>query len=421
VDGNIPLDGIATCDIGAFEFRPQAITLTPPSVAFGTVTVGLASTQTVTVTNAGDGNLTISPVIAANPLAPPFSITAETCSTLPLARAQTCTITVRFAPTATAAFSHTFNVTSNDPATPTVTFAVSGTGAIGPVPNISVTDSIAPAGDLEVPFGGILIGSTADATVTVTNTGNANLSILTITSVAAPFSITSDICSGQTIGPGTNCTVTVRFSPTANAASAGSFNIPNDDPGTPLITIKLSGSGVTAATGDTPANNPPAIPELVSPENGAAVAGTTVTLTWNESVDPDGDAVTYLVSNCANSDFTGCDPVTVASSGASALIFAGLGSMGAGIILIGFMSGSGSRRSRKAMLMIVAVFLAGTLFMSCRSRGGDDAAPPVTPPVGELSHTITGLAPATTYYWKVVAEDGKGGTAASEVRSYTTQ
>jgi hypothetical protein len=36
-----------------------------------------------------------------------------------------------------------------------------------------------------------------------------------------------------------------------------------------------------------------------------------------------------------------------------------------------------------------------------------------------MSHTLT-VTPGT-YYWKVVALDGKGGESASAVRSYSTQ
>jgi hypothetical protein len=149
---------------------------------------------------------------------------------------------------------------------------------------------------------------------------------------------------------------------------------------------------------------------LVSPLNNAVVPGTTVTLTWTNAVDPDGDPVTHQVSNCTNPAFTGCAPVNVASSGASALAFAGLGSLGAGIILIGFVAGSGFKRSRKALLMIVIILLTGTIFISCGGGDDDGAAPPAP---GQL--TVSNLTPGTTYYWKVTATDGKGGESTSEV------
>lgn len=423
VDGNMPLDGTATCDIGAFEFRPPTIVLAPASIDFGSVTIGLTSRLTVTATNAGDGDLIFAPVHTAD-LAPPFSFAADLCSNATLTLAQSCAITVQFAPTATVASTGAFHIPTNDPTKPlheSLVYAVSGTGVAGPVPNISVTDSIAPNNDLLAAFGDVTVGSSATIeTITITNTGNANLVIGTVgglNPIAAPFSkpITSDNCSGATIAPNASCTLSVHFAPTQNAASVDSFDIPSNDPGTPSITFNLSGSGVSA-TG----NHPPAVPALASPANGAVVSGTTVTFTWTKSVDPDGDAVTHRFYNCADPTFAaaGCGPVNVASAGTSGLAFAGLGGLGAGIIMIGFVMGSGLKRSRKALLMLAAVFLTGTIFMAC-SSGGDDGAAPA--PAEQMSHTVTGLTPATTYYWKVVADDGRDGTATSEVRSYTTQ
>jgi len=68
------------------------------------------------------------------------------------------------------------------------------------------------------------------------------------------------------------------------------------------------------------------------------------------------------------------------------------------------------------MLLMIALLLMGALFMSC-SKSSDDGPPA---PV-ETQFTVSGLAPGTPYFWKVVADDGKGGTSTSETRSYTTQ
>jgi hypothetical protein len=416
------LDDTPTCDIGAFEFRPQTVAVTPPTIDFGVVTIGTVTTQTATVTNTGDGALR---VIIDSHLSPPISVAADasTCPVVPpglaLALGQSCTVTVRFAPTSVSVPAGTFHIVSNDPTKPlhdSLEFPVSGSGAAS---DIVVTDSIAPDRDLQVPFGSVAVGSTADATVTVTNTGTIGLVIGTVAGanpLAAPFSITGNACSSQTIAPNANCTITVRFAPTDNSSAVDSFDIPSNDPGTPVITIVVSGAGIS-----TTGNNPPSVPVLVSPANLAIVSAASVTFTWQRSTDPDGDAVTHRFFICLNDPgFTGpgCGPVDVASASSSGLAYAGLGSLGAGIILVGFVAGTGFRRSRKAMLMIVALLLLGVLFVACNGGGGGG---PVTPPIQEMSHTVTGLNPSALYYWKVVADDGRGGTSTSEVRSFTTQ
>ncbi|KAF0218337.1 MAG: polymorphic outer membrane [Geobacteraceae bacterium] len=423
VDGKIPLDGVATCDIGAFEFRPQKITVTlPPPFDFGTVTTGATVDHIITLANAGDGALVLGTIAATDPLAAPFSIVANNCSGLTLALGASCTATARFAPTAAGAATDTFDIPSNDPVTPTVPFAVSGTGTAVPVPNILVTDSIAPNNDNAVPFGTVLVSGSADATITVTNTGTANLVIGTIAStdpLAAPFSITGNTCSGASLAPAATCTLTVRFAPTASAAASDTFDIPSNVTGTPTVTVSVSGTGSTSTTTTGTGNNPPSNPVLVSPTNGQTGVATTMTFVWKKSADPDGDAVTYHVMYSTDPNFAGAQTVDVASAAAAGVMLAGLGSMGGGIILFGFVAGSGVKRSRK-LLVIPVLLLMGALFTAC-GGGGGGGTPTPTPAADQLSTTVTGLTANTTYFWKVVADDGKGGLATSEVRSFTTQ
>jgi hypothetical protein len=126
--------------------------------------------------------------------------------------------------------------------------------------------------------------------------------------------------------------------------------------------------------------------------------------------------VTHRFFNCPDQTFTaaGCAPVDVAAAPVSKITFAGLGSLGAGVILLGFVAGTGFRRSRKVMLIVLTLLLTGVFFAACNGGGGGGAP-------AQMTHTVTGLTPNTTYFWKVVADDGRGGTATSEVRSFTAQ
>ncbi|KFI37859.1 hypothetical protein HY02_01990 [Peptococcaceae bacterium SCADC1_2_3] len=110
----------------------------------------------------------------------------------------------------------------------------------GPVttePDIIVTP-------LPVPFGDVLVGSTADQVVTVKNEGNADLNIGSITTPGAPFSIISDNVSNQTLTPGQEATLTVRFAPVAAGPFNSSFDIPSNDPDENPVTVNLSGNGI---------------------------------------------------------------------------------------------------------------------------------------------------------------------------------
>jgi CSLREA domain-containing protein len=428
------------CDIGAFEFRPQQITVTLASpFDFGTVTSATTADHTITLTNAGDGDLILSTVALANPLAAPFSIVADTCSGLtlkliPVPAANSCTITTRFAPTAEGTFPDTFNIPSNDPATPAVSFALTGAGTLALVPGILVTDSIAPTNDNIIPFGGVTVGGSADATITVTNTGTANLIMGTVASsvdpLAAPFSILNDTCSLKTVAPTATCTLTVHFAPTAAGAASDTFNIPST--GLPTVTVSVNGSGGTLATtpgaggappGTSPGNNPPSNPVLVSPTDAQLGVPTTMTFIWKKSLDPDGDVVKYHFMYGTDPNLVGATTVDVAAAKTTGLLFAGLGSMGGGIILFGFVSGSGMKRSRK-LLLAIPLILMGALFTACGGGGGGGTStttPPGTVAADEATTTVTGLAANTTYYWKVVAEDVHGALAASNTFSFKTQ
>jgi Abnormal spindle-like microcephaly-assoc'd, ASPM-SPD-2-Hydin len=264
--------------------RPE-ITVTD-SVAFGNVTELTDTTQIITVTNAGTADLLLGTVGGANPLAGPFSLVSDTCTGATVSPSSTCTFGVQFAPGAVGSFSDSLDIPSNDADEPTVTVAVSGTGAPTPVPNIRVSDSLAPTTDQSVPFGTATLGTTATATVTVTNDGNANLVLGTVASangLLAPFSLLNDACSGQTVAPAAGCNVTVQFQPTGTGAFADSFDIPSNDTADPVITVAVSGTGAALATPDIRVTDedtpPPADTDLL-----VAFGNVTESTTRNETV-----------------------------------------------------------------------------------------------------------------------------------------
>jgi len=98
------------------------------SIPFGNVTEGSTLNHTVTVSNPGNVTLVVGTIAQANMIAAPFSILNNTCSGKSIAPSVACTLTVRFSPSGTGAFSDTFDIPSNDSSQSTVTISVSGTG-----------------------------------------------------------------------------------------------------------------------------------------------------------------------------------------------------------------------------------------------------------------------------------------------------
>jgi hypothetical protein len=95
-----------------------------------------------------------------------------------------------------------------------------------------------------VEFTNAVVGTGAKKTVTVQNSGNADLVIGTITSPSAPFQIVENHCSGETLSFGASCALTILFSPTSAGTFTSSFDIPSNDSQKNPVVIHLSGVGI---------------------------------------------------------------------------------------------------------------------------------------------------------------------------------
>lgn len=232
-------DGIGVMPMSyTIDVIAPKLSVTPTSISFGNVNVGSSSSQTVTVSNPGQGTLTIAPITAPSP----FSVSGCTSG---VASGGNCSLTVTFAPTSVISYGNTFTINSNGGSQ-----IVSLTGA-GVQPQLSVAPTT-------VAFGSVNAGSSLSKTLNVTNSGTGTLTITSISGPSAPFSV-SGCTSG--VSAGTSCTLTVTFAPTAVASYPGTFTI-NSNGGSQ--TVSLSGAGVT-----------PTWPNLVITQAlGPGVAGT---------------------------------------------------------------------------------------------------------------------------------------------------
>jgi len=213
-------------------------------IPFGDVTIGGTSpAETVTITNAGTEDLVIGTIAGNNPLAAPFIIGNDGCSGQTVTPLNDCTFEVQFEPTVLGAATDGFDIPSNAAGSP-ITFNVSGTGVPVPVADITVTDSVAPANDLTVPFGNVVLLDAESQTITVTNDGSTDLAISGVTAPAAPFEISSNLCDAQTLAPTESCTITVEFTPDVAQVYNSSVGISSDDPDEATVTVALSGTGV---------------------------------------------------------------------------------------------------------------------------------------------------------------------------------
>ncbi|HJU06104.1 MAG TPA: hypothetical protein VJ692_13215 [Nitrospiraceae bacterium] len=162
-------------------------------------------------------------------------------------------------------------------------------------------------------------------------------------------------------------------------------------------------------------NAMPRAPLLLSPENFKAGLPRTVTFTWKKAADSDGDPVTY--KHClwgVDKQFaeTDCTAVSNHTRGRG-IIYAWLVGLGGSSLVVGLIFAR--MKNRRGLLSLMAItMLTAIIISSCSGGkviGGTDI----------VSKTVSGLESDKVYFWKVIAEDGKGGRAESETWRFTTK
>jgi len=201
----------------------------PTSLSFGNVNVAGSSSLSATLTNTGNSNVTVSSVTVTGT---GFSASGVSAGTT-LTPNQSLTLNVAFAPTAAGSVTGSVSVASNATNSPAV-ISLSGAGV---QPQISVV----PA---SVSFGNVVVGTKNTQTITLKNTGTANLSVSQATVSGSGFA-TSGLTLPLTLTPGQSTNFSVAFAPAGVGSVTGSVSLVSNAPGSPTA-IPLSGSGVAA-------------------------------------------------------------------------------------------------------------------------------------------------------------------------------
>ncbi len=384
-------------------------------IAFGDQTEDTTSEQTVTILNTGNADLNIGTLAQSDGLALPFSLQNNTCDGQLLAPTAQCTFVIRFSPTKIVITNDSFDIPSDDPDESSIIVNLSGQGVVSLRPDIEVSDSIVPTNDQQVPFGNLTVGSTSDQTITIQNTGNANLRIGVFSSLSPPFTMTNNACSGQTLPPTNTCLLTLRFSPLETVITNTSFNILSDDPDENPLTINLSGTGLDGGQ-----NNPPDKPRLRFPANAQENVPRSFNFEWTPVTDPDGDTITYDIYYCKETNPLNCESIQVVALSLEKnkmLTRLGMGLFFFGMVFVGRMPQSGQKRKVLQALFLVLLLLSGTVLVACSSGGGGGSAKPSNHQI----YPVSMLDGNSQYFWTVIANDGRGGTSQSEVWRFKTQ
>jgi hypothetical protein len=215
------------------------------SLAFGTVARGSSASRDVLVQNTAAGDLNLLNVrLAAGAAASGFTLSPSTQTWGTLRSGESLLVTTYFTPSASLTtsgpFSTTLIVDTDQPGFVTQNVAATGTAGL---PRAAITAALN--------FGTVCNGSTTTLPITVTNTGQAPLTVSSIAlSGASPgLSIVSTPSVPQTIAVGGSLTFKVAFAPGAGQSGniSGNVVVTTDDPGNPVQSFPISGSAGTPA------------------------------------------------------------------------------------------------------------------------------------------------------------------------------
>lgn len=97
---------------------------------------------------------------------------------------------------------------------------------------------------LKLEFGPIIVSKTGQLSLKITNAGNADLVVNSVTlPPGVPFDFCGKTLTGFLLGPGESVTIDVCFSPTETGKFEDEILIQSNDPDEPAVTVPVSGDG----------------------------------------------------------------------------------------------------------------------------------------------------------------------------------
>ena len=207
------------------------ITLSTSLIDLGTVITGNSVTYDFTVGNTGSNLLNVSSMTVDN------SDLSLSSTSLSIPAGQSRTVTLTFSPVNVGSYSATITINSNDSDEGTIRLPVHGECAplSAPLsaPELQVSKFVLDLGAVE-------IGGTASSSFYISNIGNEDLVVSSISAGSAEFSVTPE---SVTIPPGGKQDIIVSFKPDGQGLFNSSIMITNNDSDEGSRSIKVSGVG----------------------------------------------------------------------------------------------------------------------------------------------------------------------------------
>jgi hypothetical protein len=291
----VALDGAGTAP------PVPVVALSTTSLDFGAQQTGTSSApQSITITNSGDGTLNLG-TLSLGGAADQFAIVANGCLGASLGHDESCSFGVTFTPTGNGHQSATVSIPSNAASSPE-SVALDGTGT---EPSFSVAPDV-------LDFGSHPVGVTsAQQSVTVTNTGNGPVAPGAGLVSGPGFAVVADACASVTLAPQETCAITLTFTPTAIGPASGALMV-----GSQAVTLDGSGTNAPIAT-------TLGVPDVGGSYGGTVTLRATLRNSGNSAPLP-GKLIAFTVGGAA------VGTATTDSSGTATLPDVALGARGAG-------------------------------------------------------------------------------------------
>lgn len=265
-------------DVFVRTFRPE-LRADPTPLDFGVVTVGDTFDQVVRFDHIGTGPLVVTEIAIDD--SREFAIGAQTCSGegIILQQAGSCEVSVTFAPRRNTDRTGTLRLTLRDGREFTVPLTGKGSQEL-----VRPELGRFAAGPDPLNFGDrLLLSDGPTQTVTVTNTGDTNLTVATVEVVStlaqADYTFAANTCAGAVLPANGTCQVTVAFSPTASGDRPAVLRFVDTGPGGRTHLIGLTGKGSTPTVLLSPAVTQPARVVTVTGTGFAPNHPVTITIT----------------------------------------------------------------------------------------------------------------------------------------------
>ncbi len=214
------------------------ISMSPSSLSFGNVAVGAYKTATFTISNPGSAPLNVTSISIGTGTGQ-YSVNLNSTT---VSAGSSKTVTVTFKPTSAGSKSGTVAIEAEG-INRSLAVLLSGTGTSGTAPALSLTPSSST-----FPFGEVNVGSRKDLTLTVKNTGTANLVVSSATLASrTEFLIGASAWSNRTLAPGESGDIALGFKPSSNGSKTDVLTIVTNAGNK---TINLTGTGVSSGTPD---------------------------------------------------------------------------------------------------------------------------------------------------------------------------